>query len=88
MNIDQFSDTLLAPILADMLPMERKKMLLLQRLLAAPVAYAWLDKQLPLLDAVAVDPDWIATIKSDPGLSRLRSQLARWAEQQNLGGGL
>jgi hypothetical protein len=82
MNIDEYSDAVMGPILADMLPMERKKMLLLQRLLVAPIAHAWIDRQLALLNDVAVDPDWIAAINSDPRFPEIHRKLARWWQQQ------
>jgi hypothetical protein len=81
-SIDEFSDATLLPILGSLTPLERKKMLLLQRELCSPVAYGWIDRQLILLNDVAVDPDWIATIRSDPRFPRLRGEMARyWAQR-------
>ena len=87
-SIDEFNDATLLPILKSLAPLERKKMLLLQRELCSPVAYGWIDRQLVLLNDVAVDPDWIATIRSDPRFPRLRKKMARWAQQQSPGDGL
>jgi hypothetical protein len=88
MNIDEFSDAMMGPVLADMPPIERKKMLLLQREMCSSVAYGWIDRQLALLNDVAVDSDWVAAVKSDPKIPEIRAKFIRyWAQQQDTGEG-
>jgi hypothetical protein len=80
MTIDEFSDAVMLPVLDSMPPMERKKMLLLQRQIVHSRAFEWIDRQLEKLNSVEVDPDWVATITSDPSIKILHRKLLRLSQ--------
>jgi hypothetical protein len=60
-----------------MLPIERKKLLFLQRQMAHPRAYPWIDAQLAKLADVFLDPDWQAAVLNDQKLPEIRRKLKR-----------
>jgi hypothetical protein len=75
------SDFIWADMLNKMSPLERKKFLFLMRQIAHPTLHPWIDSRLAMLDPIALDPDWIAAVVSDPKFPELREKLEQQTQQ-------